>query len=294
MARRVSRSRAYRGGNDLRDMQELILELWRLHGPLVAHHIGDLPWRRYQHLGKLREVRLRLWYEGGATVAWGWLWHDQGALDFEVHPERLDLLPEVIAWANPRAVWTLDRRTELTEIITSLGYAPSDEPGYEHHVREIRGEIEDPRLPRGYTLRTVAAGDLTKRVEVHRSAFAPSRLVPRSYSLVMRAWPYRRDLDHVIEAPGGDFAAFCLAWLDEANGVGLLEPVGTHSAYRRQGLATAVCLGALRSLRAAGATRAIVNSRSGGAATRLYESIGMPSIARNVSFVRRDARSSLP
>lgn len=224
-------------------------------------------------------------------MAWGWLWRDQGALDFEVHPERLDLLPEVIAWAKPRTVWALDRRPELTEIITSLGYAPSDEPGYEHHVREIRGEIEGPRLPDGYTLRTAGDGELTKRVEVHRSAFAPSRLVPRSYSRVMRAWPYRRDLDHVVEAPGGDFAAFCLAWLDEANGVGLFEPVGTHPEHRRRGLATAVCLGALRSLRRVGATRAIVNSRSGGAATRLYERIGMPSIARNVSFVRRKGRS---
>lgn len=263
------------------------MELWRRQGPFVAHHIGDLSWRRYQHLGKLREVRLRLWYEGRATVAWGWLWRDQGDLDFEVHPERLDVLPEIIAWARPRTVWALDRRRELTGIIVGLGYAPSDERGFEHHVREIRGEIEDPRLPIGYTLRTVARGELAKRVTVHRSAFAPSRVVPRSYSLVMRAWPYRRDLDYVVEAPNGDFAAFCLAWLDEANGVGLLEPVGTHADHRRKGLATAVCLGALRSLARVGATHAVVNSRSGSVATKLYEGVGMPSIAKNIPFVRR-------
>ncbi len=189
-------------------MQELVLELWRLYGPFVAHHIGDLSWRRYQHLGKLREVRLRLWCEGRATMAWGWLWRDQGDLDFEVHPERLDLLPEVIAWGKPRAVWSLDRRPELTEIIARLGYTRSSEGGFEHHVREIRGEIEDPHLP-----------------------------------------------------------------------------------HRRLGLATAVCLGALRSLAKVGATRAVVNSRSGSIASKLYESIGMHSIAKNIPFVRRGAGS---
>ena len=50
-------------------------------------------------------------------------------------------------------------------------------------------------------------------------------------------WPYRADLDCVVEAPDGSLVAYCLAWLDDANRVGELEPVGTHPDYRRRGLA---------------------------------------------------------
>ncbi len=102
--------------------------------------------------------------------------------------------------------------------------------------------------------------------------------------------PFAPVLRRSVEAPNGDFAAFCLAWLDRANRVGLLEPVGTHPEHRRLGLATAVCLGVLQSLARVGATHALVNSRSGSIATKLYESIGMHSIARNIPFVRRGAR----
>lgn len=45
---------------------------------------------------------------------------------------------------------------------------------------------------------------------------------------VTAEWPYRASLDCVIEATDGRFAADVLAWPDDENGVGLLEPVGTR------------------------------------------------------------------
>ncbi len=54
------------------------------------------------------------------------------------------------------------------------------------------------------------------------------------YACVRAAWPYRQDLDCVVEAPDGTIAAYALAWLDEANGVGELEPVGTHAAHQQR------------------------------------------------------------
>ena len=53
---------------------------------------------------------------------------------------------------------------------------------------------------------------------------------------MMNAWPYRHDLDQVVEAPDGALVAFALGWLDEVNRVGELEPVGTDPRHARRGL----------------------------------------------------------
>jgi ribosomal protein S18 acetylase RimI-like enzyme len=119
-----------------------------------------------------------------------------------------------------------------------------------------------------------------------------------SYRNVMAAWPYRPELDLVVEAPDGSFAAFCLAWIDQQNRVGELEPVGTHPDHRRRGLAAAVCTAALGALRDAGAERAVVNARGDAehpTPKRLYESIGFREHARETTFTRsRGALSPSP
>lgn len=267
-------------------MQGLVVEIWSRQAPFVMHHIGDLPWGFYQHLRKLDEVRIRLWLEGDDAVGWGWHWLKNDELLFEVAPDRVAVLDEIVAWADARDVGAIRERPELCARIESLGYRRTDETWYEHHVRDLTAEIERPAVPEGYRVRTVRPGDLTRRVAVHRAAFTPSRVVTRSYARVQHAWPYRMDLDHVVEAADGTFAAFCLAWLDEANGVGLFEPVGTHPDHRRRGLASAVCLAALESLRRAGARLAVVQSVGRSAASALYEGVGMRSIGRHLVFRR--------
>ena len=142
-------------------------------------------------------------------------------------------------------------------------------------------------------LRTVRGEeDLVGRVEVHRAAFAPSSVVPESYRRVMQAWPYRADLDQVALAPDGNFAAFCLCWLDEANRIGELEPVGTHPDHRRLRLATAVCTLGLRNLQSAGAERAIVYSLPGFRA-RLYEKLGFRTVSRHLQYRREHPTGSV-
>jgi ribosomal protein S18 acetylase RimI-like enzyme len=129
-------------------------------------------------------------------------------------------------------------------------------------------------------------GDIARRVEVHREAFAPSRVVVESYRNVTKALPYRAAFDQVVETPDGTYAAFALGWLDADNGVGELEPVGTHPAHRRRGLAAAVALAALHALRDAGAKTGLVYSNGGSEAARVYERIGFKSVARHVRFER--------
>src|SRR5207248_840451 len=104
-----------------------------------------------------------------------------------------------------------------------------------------------PVPPPGYALRHVRGeADLERRVAVHRDAFAPSRMTVAKHRAVMGAPTYRPELDLVAVAPDGSFAAYCIAWFDAANRLGVFEPVGCHSAHRRLGLATAVMREGLR------------------------------------------------
>lgn len=296
-------SRNYEGEADLRLMQELAAECWRLEGPLVEAQVGDLPWRMYQHLDKLAEVRVRLWLNGsGRPQAWAWHWLP-AELDFQLHPTAPPaVLAGVLDWFESEArpdeqdvitVWALEAHEQTVATLEAAGYERAEDSWYEHMVAPLENEPPAPQLPDGFELRTVRGDeDVERRVEVHRAAFAPSRVVPESYRKVMQSWPYRPELDHVVVAPDGTFAAFCLCWLDEENRVGELEPVGTHPDHRRRGLARAVCLAGLRSLRAVGADTALVYPVGGSDAARLYEAMGFISRTRHLPFRKAGARES--
>ena len=106
----------------------------------------------------------------------------------------------------------------------------------------------------------------------------------------MRAqWPYRADLDCVVRAPDGRFAAYCMCWLDAENRVGEFEPVGTRDEFRRRGYGRAVCTFALRRLYEEGARQAIVYCVSEPACA-LYESLGFRRHATLRGFARRLGR----
>ena len=233
--------------------------------------------------------------ESPGAVAWAWL-RLPATLAHEIHPRHRGgpLHEELLDWFEAggrgrRAAPVLALQdAERLAFLRLRGYeidAESDDTIY--HLTEL-ASLAEPAVPAGFRLRTVEPADLEQRVEIHRAVWAPSRVTAESFANVQAAWPYRRDLDCVVEAPDGSFAAYCLAWLDDANRVGEFEPVGTHPDYQRRGLATAVCRFALLRLREEGATRAIVYSVEGfGGGTALYESVGMREHARSVELVKR-------
>jgi ribosomal protein S18 acetylase RimI-like enzyme len=282
--------RAYEGAADLRRMQRLVQEAWRLRGPAWAQHVGDLPWGRFQHVGREAEWRTQLWEADGRVLAYAWLFEGD-VLDFCVHPERPELLDAVLSWADAEETDALDANTDAIAVLERHGYerAPDDKPWFAYLARGL-DDLPEPALAHGFTLRTVREDDVESRVDAHRSAFAPSRVTVESYRNVMSAWPYRAGLDCIAVAPDGRVAAYCLAWLDDENRVGELEPVGTHADFRRHGLASAVCAFALRRLTAEGATRAVVYARGDDAypaPKRLYESLGFAQHARTIGFRKR-------
>jgi GNAT superfamily N-acetyltransferase len=185
-----------------------------------------------------------------------------------------------------------DNDLPTLRVFSELGFRISDEQAMDALSMSLVGEIAQAPLPHGYRARHVTGeSDLAKRVAVHRAAWSvrrPSRVTEESYRRVMSAWPYRPELDWVIEAPDGRFVSSCLIWLDEVNRVGELEPVGTDPAMWRRGFGSAVCRAALAALRDNGAQAAIVYALQEPGmppAVSLYESLGFRTHTRFVTLV---------
>ncbi len=283
----------YRGPAHLRDMQSLVQRLW---SPESRWHVGDVAWGRFAIPGAESGFRTSVWSESGAIAAWGWA-ELPGDLSMVVDPDYGGLADQVLAWfqsvarADTLSVTALQTETHLCDALEAAGYSVDrSAPYFTHHLMTL-DNLPDTALPVGFAVRHVELHEAQQRAAVHRVGWSDfgSRVSTDSYQEVMAAWPYRADLDWVVEAPDGGWVASALAWLDDLNQVGLLEPVGCAPAYRRRGLARAVNVAALHALRRAGATRAVVAPRGDAAYPvpgRLYRSIGFQPGPRTVTYRR--------
>jgi predicted N-acetyltransferase YhbS len=288
-------ARDHEGPQDLRAMQRLVQDAWAFAGPKNERHVGDVAWAAASIAGREHEWRRRLWEERGRVVAYGWLFRPR-TLDWQVDPRRPALLHEVLDWfaaaadEHPLETSALADNAAAIEILRARGYDEvTDAPWFAYMLRDLDW-LPEPSVPEGYRLRTVTEHDVERRVDVHRAAWEPSRFTVESYRALRATWPYREDLDCVAEANDGSIASYALAWYDEENGVGELEPVGTRPACERRGLARAVSLFALHRLRDAGARHAIVLCRGDPGypvPKLLYESVGFRQHSRGVLFARR-------
>lgn len=284
--------RRYAGAADLRAMQELTQSVWSSASP---HHVGDLAWGRFMFTPDQVDWPIALWEDQGRVVAWAWA-HLPDDLRLQVDPAYPHLLDEGLAWFDklagdgPRELNPLDAQEDVHAALLRNGYQrQEDVPYFTYHSRSLT-DLPEPVLPDGLTARAVRGEeDLDQRVAVHQAAWNSTRVTPESYRAVMAAWPYRPELDWVVEAADGRFVANCLIWYDDANRVGLIEPVGTHPDFRRLGLSRAVCLAALHALRRAGASTAVVYPRGDAGypiPQRLYRSIGFSSYDRTHSYTK--------
>lgn len=303
----TERSHPYAGAPDLTRMQGAISRSWQLRRPFVNVAVGDLEWwLALAQPGTDWTDRIRVWPDpadpDGPALAFGWLnppgeldWHQRADLSADA---RAALVDEAIAWAasGSRAAaaaggivppetlqsWALDGDTGLATILRARGWTPAADPAYTHWYQRLdAGPLPEPIVPAGYRVRPIRLPeDTERRVEVHRAAFAPSRMTVEKYEGLARMRHYAPERDIVVEAPDGSFAAFTLAWLDPVAAMGELEPVGTHPDHRRLGLARAANLAAMHALRDAGARDCLVLSHATNEASEaLYESAGFEAVS---------------
>jgi ribosomal protein S18 acetylase RimI-like enzyme len=269
-------------GAHLRAMQALAAEVWHRRPDLlnVDASVGELAWV----FGR-GEPKWEIWRdrEGDDALAWAYL--DGDSLVWQVHPDRLDLLPEVL---RSRPFATTNARTGFDLEPFDLVAAP-DEPWHHLTTRKLV-DLEPPTLPDGFRHVTMASNDdVAGFVAAHVAAWEGSTLTVGAYLRLMRTWPYRADLDVAVQADDGAIVGRAIVWLDDENGTAELEPVGVVPSHRGLGLAPAMLRFAMQRARDEGATTMVVGCRGDDAYPvpyRLYRSLGFESIARDVCWRR--------
>jgi mycothiol synthase len=315
-----ARTRPYAGPADFDLMGRIVSESWRLGGPLTSCTVGDLEWWTVNDPDQALEGNAAIWLLDDREVGWAWA-DPPSACDWHLQPgvPRAPFLDPLLDGVEAEArkakaagivgplitlagrleqgpvaattTWAMDADADAIEVLTRRGYV-SDGLALSHWLRPLAraggSALPDPPLPPGYRHAAVQwPDDVPARVEVHHSAFAPSRMTVEKYQRLAELPHYAPERDRVIVAPDGSFAAFGNAWYDPHAGVGELEPVGTHADHRRLGLARAVCFAAMRELEAAGAREVLIfSSQANAASEALYEGLG----ATRVTTSRRYAR----
>ncbi|MFI1395930.1 GNAT family N-acetyltransferase [Streptomyces sp. NPDC020681] len=283
----------YAGPMALRAMQDLTARVFPATG---YRHVGDLAWNWCLSLDRADEHPTATWTHKGRTLAWGWL-ELPDTLMLQVDPSHHELVDDVLDWAEQAAPGALRVEVAETEphLATTLerrGYTRAvDDPFMTLMSRPLTGLPDVPSLPAGYMIRAQQDHiDVAGRAAAHRAAFGSTRVTTERHARMRKAWPYRPDFDLIVVSPTGDAVAYCQGWYDEANDVGVFEPVGTHPEHRRLGLARAVCTAVLHAFADAGGHRATVCCRGDAAypvPKQLYESMGFTPYTRTHTYIAK-------
>jgi mycothiol synthase len=274
-------------------------------------HIGELPHRIYENLRGRRPVGdlVQLWEAGDGIAGVAISLRFGVAFDVLAAPalrgsqaERRMLLSAyqtTAALMDPQAgpfVLTdvFDCDTARIRLLTDLGF--------EHfrswdHVRErpLRDPVETAGSGHGYLLRSARPHDAGQLAAARNQSFGEDWTGELYRSAVMEKPGYDPAREIVAEAADGRIAAFAVYWVDQRNKTGHFELVGTHRDFRRQGLARAVMLEAMRQMRELGITLVTVHHLAGNvAARRLYESLGFEQRYLTLGFRRRSPQLPAP
>lgn len=305
----------------LRLMQGLAQEVTVLRPDLLAGGttVGELAWE----FGKDRAARghtwrSRLWRrpdDSGRLDAWAWVHlpytatrsdgstytSNSANLTWQVHPGRPELLDEILDWYAEQAA-DLSRfvtpqapDSEMLARLPAYGYeldtetAADDGDWVQFNRRSLR-DLSNPVLPAGFRFRTAAQVGPAAATRAHVDAWHPSPFTEIAMRDVQATWPYRDDLHVLVEAADGTLAATAIMWFDPVSRTAEFEPVGTHRAYRRQGLATALLWHGMHLACDAGAKTMLVASRGAPAkpaARELYDGVGFERFTWDVPYVKR-------
>ncbi|HLJ52725.1 MAG TPA: GNAT family N-acetyltransferase [Rhizomicrobium sp.] len=268
MSEASSNIRAYSGRADLVLLQDFASRALAARFPLEATwHPGDFSWQLMPDYD--RSHRVRMWLNGDAVKAVA-MFEAPGRLFLEILPQSAALLPQIVARAERSAqhagqpalyVRVYDGDQDRVAALSRLGYAKSAPEGVVFRC-DLSQPLPTRDLAPGFRIRDCTGIDPVGRAKAHRDARddlseiglpeARSSFTTEVYDGLRRAPGYDPTLDILVEDEHGELVANCIAWLDDASGIGSFEPVGTHARFRRRGLARFAVQEGLRRLQERG------------------------------------------
>ncbi len=285
--------RSYKNTQDLQAILDLINTVrpaeWLADSPSVV----DL-----QEMLSLPTVQAntRLWQDADGQLVSYALVDAYNNLCFEIAPQAAgqEIEAQIMAWgvecihrAGQDSSATLDascRQDDAGRIafLERHGFAPQSIRTI-HMVRPLAQPIAAPQLPEGFSIRPVA-GELEAPAlaALHRAAHGTDHLTTEERLSWMRTPEYNPELDLVAVAPNDVLTAYCFCRISQEENAhtgrneGYTDPIATHPAFQRRGLARALMLTGLRLLKQKGIEFAALGTSS--------ENIAMQQTAASVGF----------
>jgi predicted N-acetyltransferase YhbS len=245
------------------------------------------------------QSNVRIWEQAGVVVG---VAHpeDRGDLHLEIDPDRRDLEPEMVAWAEAAlstvdedgssslTTFSLEHDAFRNHLLAERGYQPQ-EWGEVHRTRLLDSDVEAPDVAPGYVIRSIVEGD---HVDARGLAAVINAAFGHSFGAnallnFERSPSFDADLQMVAVDPSGAIVAHTGVTLDTDNRLAIVEPVCTDPEHRRAGLATATMAEGLNRARRKGAVRATVSTGWENPSNRVYAGLGFSDTAIVTAWTRR-------
>lgn len=236
----------------------------------------------------------------------------EGFFNIKVHPEARyqGVEDQILSWAEAtlrsvgRSLYVpLYLRTGARDIQTEQ-IAWLEQHGFSvvrcfyRMTRSLADPIPSPQFPAGFTVRSVQPEDVPAWVEMFNQTFIdhwnhhPMTVERRQRWLIHPT--YDPELDQVVIAPDGTFAAFCFSLIDPEDNRwtgrqdGWIGDLGTRRGFRRLGLGRAMLLTGMHQLKAKGMDIALlgVDSQNPSGALKLYKSEGFQRQWSNFAYCK--------
>jgi mycothiol synthase len=300
--------RAFSNENDLAAMRRLLMSGRQAANGTYYVHAGDVTWwYSYYTPGLDPRAFTTLWESEdvpGGLAAWALYSPAWYTLDVFVHPLLRGTPAAEAIWLEAEERSTSQRKPDGKKKLCTIWIAENDAWTIAHlqqrgftrtegymdvMVRSLGDDVPVPPLSEGYTMRAPRdESEAPLRAAPQHAAFEsdlPLEAYNARYASFMRNWGYSQGIDTMIVSPDRRGAAFCIAWPDPINRIGLLEPAGVHPDFHRQGLGRTIVLESFRKLRDCGMGSVMVCGLSDlPQACAFYASLGMQPVLRLCTY----------
>jgi hypothetical protein len=100
------------------------------------------------------ETEVRVWRDGNRLVGWGWVTGGT-ELEFDVRPSHYHVLDQILEWAQPLELLVRSDHEDAIARIEAHGLVHDPDAAWIRLNARSLEQVDDPRVPDGYRLRTV-------------------------------------------------------------------------------------------------------------------------------------------
>jgi ribosomal protein S18 acetylase RimI-like enzyme len=288
-------SRTYASEQDLRSMLDVLLAVRPREQ--MADYPGIVDLQELMGIASM-SANTRLWFDmDGRAIGFAFV-DSFDNLRFEFDPRRTDapIEDEIMAWGiacmqrKPHENGAHSKLDTSCRAMDTERIALLQRHGFNlqsgttlHMVRPLAEPIPEATVPPGFSIRSVVGlGEAEALAALHRAAFGTEHMTTERRLAMMQVPEYDPTSDLAVIAPDGSLAAYTMCSISEQENHitgrkdGFTDPVATHPAFQRRGLARALLLTGMHLLRARGMDMARLSTSS--------NNVAMQHAARSVGF----------